>query len=85
MEDFIGIVRGRTVNSTRGRRPAAQAEQKGKHPEKSGGGRKPVAGRATGKAAGKTTGKPAGRAAGGARRGGGGSKGGGGKRGKPRR
>ncbi|MFJ8693308.1 LysR family transcriptional regulator substrate-binding protein [Streptomyces roseolilacinus] len=27
VEDFIGIVRGRTVNSTRGRRPAAGAEE----------------------------------------------------------
>ncbi|GGU49754.1 hypothetical protein GCM10010211_12460 [Streptomyces albospinus] len=80
VEDFIGIVRGRTVNSTRGRRPAAPAEQKGKRPEKSGAGRKPTAGRATGRAAGKPTGK----SAGGTRRGAGGSKGGG-KRGKPRR
>ncbi|MGD3109797.1 LysR family substrate-binding domain-containing protein [Streptomyces sp. YGL11-2] len=85
VEDFIGIVRGRTVNSTRGRRPAAPAEQKDKRPEKSGGGRKPTGGRSTGKATGKSVGKPAGRAAGGARRGAGGSKGGGGKRGKPRR
>lgn len=29
VEDFIGIVRGRTVNSTRGRRPAAGAEGSG--------------------------------------------------------
>lgn len=34
VEDFIGIVRGRTVNSTRGRTPAKTgAEQQGKRPE----------------------------------------------------
>ncbi|MEV5437577.1 LysR family substrate-binding domain-containing protein [Streptomyces sp. NPDC052682] len=30
VEDFIGIVRGRTVNSTRGRRPAQQEEKSGR-------------------------------------------------------
>ncbi|WKX14920.1 LysR family substrate-binding domain-containing protein [Streptomyces sp. NL15-2K] len=78
VEDFIGIVRGRTVNSTRGRaKPPAEAERK--RPEKSGG-RKPTAGRSTGKGA---------RGASGARDGAGGSGTGGGskgaRRGKPRR
>jgi DNA-binding transcriptional LysR family regulator len=37
VEDFIGIVRGRTVNSTRGRTPAkAEAEQQRKRPEQAG-------------------------------------------------
>ncbi|GAA2430225.1 LysR substrate-binding domain-containing protein [Streptomyces glaucus] len=69
VEDFIGIVRGRTVNSTRGRRPAP-SEEKPKGADRDTGRRKPAA-----------AGKPAGRArrtgAGGAPRGG--------KRGRPRR
>ncbi|MFE6689102.1 LysR family substrate-binding domain-containing protein [Streptomyces sp. NPDC057743] len=87
VEDFIGIVRGRTVNSTRGRRPAT-AESTDK-----------AANKATNKAADKarSTGKPKaagpkggaarGKPAGGgrtARRGAGGTKGGG-RRGGPRR
>ncbi|MGW7365744.1 LysR substrate-binding domain-containing protein [Streptomyces sp. NPDC054841] len=71
VEQFIGIVRGRTVNSTRGR-PPAPAQPKSKRPDTGGARRKPAAGKATGKATGKSP-----------RSGAGGSKGG--KRGKPRR
>ncbi|MGW6060703.1 LysR family substrate-binding domain-containing protein [Streptomyces sp. NPDC055189] len=56
VEDFIGIVRGRTVNSSRGRtQPAAPApdQSKRKSPAKDGARRKPTAGKPTGK-----TGKP---------------------------
>ncbi|MBK6012079.1 LysR family transcriptional regulator substrate-binding protein [Streptomyces sp. MBT53] len=50
VEDFIGIVRGRTVNSTRGRTPPpAQPKTKGKRTEAASARRKPVAGKATGK------------------------------------
>ncbi|MCX5556291.1 LysR substrate-binding domain-containing protein [Streptomyces sp. NBC_00038] len=53
VEDFIGIVRGRTVNSTRGRAPApapAEPKAKSKRPETGGGARrKPVVGKSTGK------------------------------------
>ncbi|WP_338674966.1 LysR substrate-binding domain-containing protein [Streptomyces sp. SCSIO 30461] len=52
VEQFIGIVRGRTVNSTRGR-PQAEAQPKGK------GGARKAAG------AGTATGKPSGRSGGG--------------------
>ncbi|MEV6836228.1 LysR family substrate-binding domain-containing protein [Streptomyces sp. NPDC051133] len=46
VEDFIGIVRGRTVNSTRGRTAApAPAEQKRKRPEQSGTRQKPTQGK----------------------------------------
>jgi len=78
VEDFIGIVRGRTVNSTRGRTPPpAQPKTKGKRTEAPAGSRKPSAGRATGKATGKTgmTGKNPRGSSGGAK---------GTKRGKPR-
>ncbi|GAA3632271.1 LysR family transcriptional regulator substrate-binding protein [Streptomyces chitinivorans] len=80
VEDFIGIVRGRTVNSTRGRRPAVAEEPKpgGRDrqdkpkPKRSDGGgarRKSAGGGQTGRA-----------------RGSGGSRGsGGGRRGRPRR
>ncbi|MET7355077.1 LysR family transcriptional regulator substrate-binding protein [Streptomyces mirabilis] len=79
VEDFIGIVRGRTVNSTRGRSqaPAAPAAPtKAKRPETGGGARrKPAAGKSSGKS---TTGRnPRGGGSGGAK--------GGAKRGKPRR
>ncbi|OKJ95096.1 LysR family transcriptional regulator [Streptomyces sp. CB03234] len=48
VEHFIGIVRGRTVNSTRG--PQTPAQPKGKRPDKSGADRrKPAAGKPTGK------------------------------------
>ncbi|MFG2831949.1 LysR substrate-binding domain-containing protein [Streptomyces sp. NPDC048434] len=50
VEDFIGIVRGRTVNSSRGRRPSpAPAQPKGKHPDTGGARRKPAAGTSAGK------------------------------------
>ncbi|MGW1071985.1 LysR family substrate-binding domain-containing protein [Streptomyces sp. NPDC002537] len=53
VEDFIGIVRGRTVNSSRGRRPeTAPAQPKAKRPE-TGAKRKPTAGRTSGKTAAK--------------------------------
>ncbi|MFF3459302.1 LysR family substrate-binding domain-containing protein [Streptomyces sp. NPDC002730] len=72
VEDFIGIVRGRTVNSSRGRSPApAPAQPKPKRPTTGGARRKPAAGKSTG-----STGKSP-------RSGSGGPKGG--KRGKPRR
>lgn len=62
VEDFIGIVRGRTVNSTRGRsQPEGERKQR---PEKSGG-RKPAAGRSTGSRSGSGSAKGSG-----ARRGG---------------
>ncbi|NUK00769.1 LysR family transcriptional regulator [Streptomyces lunaelactis] len=48
VEEFIGIVRGRTVNSSRGRSPAP-AQPKGKRPDKDGARRKPAAGKSTGK------------------------------------
>ncbi|MFF4575443.1 LysR family substrate-binding domain-containing protein [Streptomyces sp. NPDC001410] len=76
VEDFIGIVRGRTVNSTRGRTTAkAEADQKRKRPEQAGTRQKPAAAKSTG-------GKPASRSARG-RTGSGGAKPA--KRGKPRR
>lgn len=63
VEDFIGIVRGRTVNSTRGRtQPAAQpqSQPKAKGAETSGARRKPAAGKPTrgGGAKGAKRGKP---------------------------
>jgi DNA-binding transcriptional LysR family regulator len=81
VEDFIGIVRGRTVNSTRGRQPA-QAPAKGERTETSAARRKPPTGKQAG---GARRG-----AAGGTRTGGKGGKGGkggtkSGRRGKPRR
>lgn len=48
VEDFIGIVRGRTVNSSRGRSPAP-AQPKLKRPDTGGGRRKPAPGKSTGK------------------------------------
>ncbi|MFE9557671.1 LysR family transcriptional regulator substrate-binding protein [Streptomyces sp. NPDC006703] len=71
VEEFIGIVRGRTVNSSRGRTPTPPQPKK-KRPDKGGTPRKPAAG----KSAGKPTGKGA-RGASGAPKGA--------KRGKPRR
>ncbi|MEU9958773.1 LysR family transcriptional regulator substrate-binding protein [Streptomyces sp. NPDC050982] len=56
VEDFIGIVRGRTVNSSRGR-SAAQPEPKSKGSDKGTARRKPAAGKTTGRATGKPTGK----------------------------
>ena len=69
VEDFIGIVRGRTVNSSRGRRPAAEQPATKSKPKEGGAARRKPA-----------SGKPAGRNA----RGSGGSKGGG-RQGRPRR
>ncbi|WP_414942406.1 LysR family substrate-binding domain-containing protein [Amycolatopsis sp. cmx-11-51] len=46
MEQFIGIVRGRTVNSTRGRQQPQEKQEKSKRPQA--GGRKPPSGKATG-------------------------------------
>jgi DNA-binding transcriptional LysR family regulator len=83
VEDFIGIVRGRTVNSSRGRREEPQADQP--KPKKRAGtdgtGRKPAAGRSTGRGAGGGKGGAAGRGA----RSGGSGKAGGTRQGKPRR
>lgn len=81
VEDFIGIVRGRTVNSTRGRAqqaPAAdrKAERERRKPQAGGGAGKSTAGGARGRGGG-------GGAKGGAAKGGGGRRGTGG--GKPRR
>ncbi|UUS29775.1 LysR family substrate-binding domain-containing protein [Streptomyces changanensis] len=75
VEDFIGIVRGRTVNSTRGRRPDA-AEEPRKAAPRSGG----TAGAGGGQRRGGGGGKPAAK---GARRGAGAPQGA--RRGKPRR
>lgn len=75
VEDFIGVVRGRTANSTRGRStPQPQEQPKRKRPEGGDGRRKPAAGKGQ-------------RAGGGSGKGGAGAgKGGGARRaGKPRR
>ncbi|MFD3720359.1 LysR substrate-binding domain-containing protein [Streptomyces sp. NPDC058674] len=91
VEEFIGIVRGRTVNSTRGR-PPTPPQPKGKRAETGGAQRKAAGGRsagggkaAGGKAAAGRSGKPGKNPRGGSA-GAGGSKGakGGAKRGKPR-
>lgn len=89
VEDFIGIVRGRTVNSTRGR-PKAPPQPKDERPGAGGARRKPAAGGASGKSAGRgtggATGRAGGRTTGKSPRGGSGSGGAkGGRRGKPRR
>lgn len=87
VEDFIGIVRGRTVNSSRGRSqppaPAsgaasASASGRSKRPDAAGGRKKPVGGRTGGTAGGRAGGKGS--------RGGSGGSGGAksGRRGKPR-
>ncbi|WP_432094181.1 LysR substrate-binding domain-containing protein [Streptomyces sp. bgisy100] len=92
VDDFIGIVRGRTVNSTRGRAgAAAQSQDKrsdaggagGSGRKSAGGGTGRSGGKPTGRTAGRAAGKPTGRTAGKGRgSGSGGAKGG--KRGKPR-
>ncbi|MFJ1565891.1 LysR substrate-binding domain-containing protein [Streptomyces erythrochromogenes] len=85
VEEFIGIVRGRTVNSTRGRQQTPpQPKAKRKAPEKATGAGK---GGGAGARRGAGAGKPAsGKSAGKNPRGGsGGAKGGGAKGGKPRR
>ncbi|MEV5144616.1 LysR family substrate-binding domain-containing protein [Streptomyces sp. NPDC052727] len=85
VEEFIGIVRGRTVNSTRGRTAVkASADEQGKRSDQ--GGARPTAAaksqaKSSGKPSAKSSGKPAGRTAR-ARTGGGGKPA---KRGKPRR
>ncbi|MGW2127585.1 LysR substrate-binding domain-containing protein [Streptomyces coelicoflavus] len=95
VEDFIGIVRGRTVNSTRGRQPEAARSKDGRAEAstparrkpaggRTGGGRTGGAGAAGGKTGGKQTGGAARRATGGNRRGGSTGKGkGGGRGGRP--
>lgn len=83
VEDFIGIVRGRTVNSSRGRREEPKAEQP--KAKKRGGtegtARKPAAGRSAGRGAGAGKGGAAGKGA----RSGGSGRSGGARPGKPRR
>ncbi|MFE2638153.1 LysR substrate-binding domain-containing protein [Streptomyces scopuliridis] len=74
VEDFIGIVRGRTVNSSRGRPTPPQPKRE--RPDTGGARRKPAAGKSTGKSIGKSTGRSP-------RSGSGGPKGG--RRGKPGR
>ncbi|GAA2476790.1 LysR family substrate-binding domain-containing protein [Streptomyces longisporus] len=56
VEDFIGIVRGRTVNSSRGRKTAT-GETKAKADDTTGARRKPAAARTTGKSTGKSAGR----------------------------
>ncbi|MEU0005876.1 LysR family transcriptional regulator substrate-binding protein [Streptomyces sp. NPDC006314] len=82
VEDFIGIVRGRTANSTRGRTPEkATAEQQRKRPEQGGAGqKKPTSAKPGGARSGGA--KAAGRTARGRAGSGGGKPA---KRGKPRR
>ncbi|SHN19223.1 LysR family substrate-binding domain-containing protein [Streptomyces yunnanensis] len=85
VEDFIGIVRGRTVNSSRGRRTADEAQQKssGKKDQKEPKGQKAQQGQSGGKGGGAARGKaPAGR---GPRRGAGAAAKDAGRRGRPRR
>ncbi|GAA2218417.1 LysR family substrate-binding domain-containing protein [Streptomyces nogalater] len=79
VEDFIGIVRGRTVNSTRGRTTAQSAADARPGRSDRGGAQQKPAAKSSGKSAAKSSGKPAGRTAG-ARTGGRPAK-----RGKPRR
>lgn len=60
VEDFIGIVRGRTINSSRGRKasaPETKGKAGGRTGDTVGARRKPAAGKATGKTAGKSTGR----------------------------
>ncbi|MFF7366409.1 LysR family substrate-binding domain-containing protein [Streptomyces tricolor] len=79
VEDFIGIVRGRTVNSTRGRTAASSpADAKGKRSEQGGSRQSPAA-----KSPAKSSGKPVGRTT--RARTGGGKSAKPAKRGKPRR
>ncbi|MFE9413781.1 LysR family transcriptional regulator substrate-binding protein [Streptomyces sp. NPDC006704] len=58
VEEFIGIVRGRTVNSTRGRTPTPP-QPKQKRADRGGAPRKAAAGKSSGKTAGKSGGKNA--------------------------
>jgi DNA-binding transcriptional LysR family regulator len=57
VEEFIGIVRGRTVNSSRGRAPTPPQPKKDKRPDPSGTRRKPAAG-TSGTSARNTSGAP---------------------------
>ena len=60
VEDFIGIVRGRTVNSSRGRKaptPEPKGATGGRTGDTTGARRKPAAGKTTGKTTGKSTGR----------------------------
>ncbi|GAA3776028.1 LysR substrate-binding domain-containing protein [Streptomyces coacervatus] len=60
VEDFIGIVRGRTANSSRGRKapaPEPKGRADGRTGDTAGARRKPAAGRTAGNATGKTAGK----------------------------
>ncbi|MFE0043240.1 LysR family substrate-binding domain-containing protein [Streptomyces albireticuli] len=87
VEDFIGIVRGRTVNSSRGR-AQDRPERKDKRPETGGARRKPAAGGTAGKATGKAAAKGSRGGAGGSGKSARGASSGGAKgakRGKPRR
>ncbi|MFE0807419.1 LysR substrate-binding domain-containing protein [Streptomyces sp. NPDC058794] len=80
VEDFIGIVRGRTLNSTRGRQPA-QAPRKGERAEAAPARRQPAAGKQTGGARRGAGGKPGSGGKGGGKSG----SGKGTRRGRPRR
>ncbi|WP_181800348.1 LysR substrate-binding domain-containing protein [Streptomyces ipomoeae] len=83
VEDFIGIVRGRTVNSTRGRAKAPAQEQQ---PKAKSGPKRPGAGDARRQpASGKSTGRTPRGGSGGGRNTKGGNAKGGGRTGKPRR
>ncbi|MCH0562428.1 LysR family substrate-binding domain-containing protein [Streptomyces sp. MUM 2J] len=74
VEDFIGVVRGRTVNSTRGRRPQTPADQPERERRESSGRAAGQAGRSgqpgkTGKTARQTGGRASGRSGGQTQRG----------------
>ncbi|MFD5648030.1 LysR substrate-binding domain-containing protein [Streptomyces sp. NPDC127039] len=73
VEDFIGIVRGRTVNSTRGRQPEPARSKGGRTEGTPSAHRKPAAGKAGGRTGGAAGGKTGGKQTGSARRGTGGS------------
>ena len=73
VEDFIGIVRGRTVNSTRGRQPEPAGSKGGRTEGAPSTRRKPAAGKAGGRTGGAAGGKSGGKQTGSARRGTGGS------------
>ncbi|MFA3873289.1 LysR family transcriptional regulator substrate-binding protein [Streptomyces sp. MMCC 100] len=78
VEDFIGIVRGRTVNSSRGRQPEPARSKDGRAAATAPARRKPAGGRTGGGKSGGTGGKTGGKQAGGvARRGTGGNRRGG--------
>ncbi|MFF2009633.1 LysR substrate-binding domain-containing protein [Streptomyces sp. NPDC058195] len=66
VEEFIGIVRGRTVNSTRGR-PRSRVQPEDKRADADGTRRKPAPGRTAGKQGGGSGGRKPGTGSGGAR------------------